>query len=212
MQSFAANLLIENPIIVRDFEIDTECDFYNVYEETDTEQPPVIDVCSNIEGPQSQIPSGYEKIGESNQCTLIPAIVTPEVRRSSSNGGGTRTRLPLVTPQALVLGASTSNLECGMYLQDYTRMGIENDAWEITKLQWFLAGQGFLVPVTGTFDSVTDKAVRDFQMKYQADVLTPWFTAGIVPHQNPTGWMYQLTRWKINNIVCPGSEVLPVLN
>ena len=134
---------------------------------------------------------------------------------SSSNGGGgggggTRvTQQSTSTPQPLVAGAATS--QCGMYLFDYMRMGQENSPYEVTKLQFFLNGQGFFIPVTGIFDTATDQAVRSFQALHQADVLTPWFRAGYVPHENPTGWVYQLTRWKINNIVCPGSEQLPNL-
>mgnify|MGYP000008533503 CR=1 FL=1 len=73
--------------------------------------------------------------------------------------------------------------------------------------------QGFiLLPITGVFDAATDAAVKEFQATHQADVLMPWFEAGLMSHANPTGYVYKTTRWKINNIVCPGSEVLPELN
>jgi acetoacetate decarboxylase len=99
-----------------------------------------------------------------------------------------------------------------MYLNDYMRMGKEASSTQVTKLQVFLNAVGITAPLTGVFDAATDAAVRSFQMKHKAEVLTPWYMAKIVPHENPTGWVYQLTRWKINNIVCPGSEAYPVLN
>jgi len=176
-------------------------------------EPTEIDLCPNTEVMDIVIPVGYEKVGDSDECTSIPTITTPDKTnlRTSSNSG---TKTKKFAPASLrsVLGASTSKLQCGMYLKAYTKMGATNDTWEVKKLQWFLNGQGLFIPVTGTFDAATDQAVRDFQLKYQSEILTPWFTAGIVPHQNPTGWMYQLTRWKINNIVCPGSEAFPVLD
>lgn len=169
----------------------------------------VVDVCLNLEGPQASIPQGFQKVGESNECTPIPPTVTPQPEsRSGGGGGGTRTS-SRNTQSGQVLGAST--MQCGMYLFDYMKEGAGNDEFEVKKLQWFLIGQGYVLPVTGIFDDATDTAVKAFQLKYQLEVLTPWFEAGIVPHNNPTGWVYQLTRWKINNIVCPGSEAAPVL-
>lgn len=133
----------------------------------------------------------------------------PEVTddERSSNANGTRLRRP--TPQPLVAGASTN--QCGVYLYDYLKEGADNTPFEVMKLQAFLNGQGYVVPMTGFFGSATDRAVRAFQAEHQVDVLTPWKEAGYVPHDSPTGWVYQLTRWKINNMVCPGSEPLPQL-
>jgi hypothetical protein len=166
--------------------------------------PVVVDVCSNLEGNQTFIPEGYEKISESNECTLIPQITS----RDSNNGGGTRTGLRNA-PSGQVLGAST--MQCGMLLDTYMKMGQDNDQNDVMQLQWFLIGQGYTLSATGVFDAATDAAVRAFQEANRADVLTPWVTAGILKVSNPTGWVYQLTRWKINNIVCPGSEAAPVL-
>lgn len=203
--AYEPSLLKQVLVEVFEPEIETNsCDFYNDF--VGEIVPPPVDVCSNLEGDQSVIPEGYEKIGETNVCTLIPVIVTPD---NNSNGGGTRTGSRNSGRSGQVLGAST--MQCGMYLFDYMKEGTANDEFEVKKLQWFLIGQGYAVPVTGIFDDATDAAVKAFQLKYQSDVLTPWFEAGYVPHQNPTGWVYQLTRWKINNIVCPGSEAAPVL-
>ncbi len=132
-----------------------------------------------------------------------------EEPRRGGGGSGTRVK-DRPTPQ--VLGASTSIPSCDMYLHDYMRQGKEASSTEVTKLQVFLNAVGIKVEVTGMFDAATDAAVKAFQSQHKADVLTPWFKAGIVPHENPTGWVYQLTRWKINNIVCPGSEAYPSLD
>lgn len=132
-------------------------------------------------------------------------------RRSGGSSSGTRVK-ERATPTPQVLGASTTVPACGMYLTDYLRMGKETSSTEVTKLQVFLNAVGVKLEVTGAFDAPTDAAVRAFQAKYKSEVLTPWYLAKIVPHENPTGWVYQLTRWKINNIVCPGSEAYPTLN
>jgi hypothetical protein len=174
-------------------------------------QPPV-DVCKNLEGNQTVIPEGYEKVDESNDCTLIPQTEAPESNQRSSGGGGTRVANRLSTvPQPQVLGASTA--QCGMLLTDYMKMGRVNDPVQVKLLQAFLLGQGYAtVSVNGVFDLATHEAVKLFQLKYKAEVLTPWLTAGLAYDDMPTGFVYRLTRWKINNIICPGSESAPVLS
>ncbi len=169
--------------------------------------PPVVDICPNIAGPQASVPEGFEKLENSEDCT--PHVVTLESRKGSSSGGGKRVERRINSRSGKVLGAST--VQCGQYLFDYLKVKSNNDGWEVKKLQWFLIGQGYILSANGVFDDSTDVAVRAFQLKYQSEILTPWVEAGYVAHQNPTGWVYQLTRWKINNMVCPGSEAVPVL-
>ncbi len=86
------------------------------------------------------------------------------------------------------------------YLFDYLRKGYNNDPIEVKKLQVFLRDlQGYTnVQVTGVFDDATDAAVRLFQMKYASDILVPW---GYGPNE-PTGYVYILTKKKINEIYC----------
>lgn len=160
----------------------------------------------------------YVEAEEEHQCDFFndqiedepePPVITPDADEEDNGGGGGGTRVKK-KGTGTVLGASTS--QCSMYLSDYMRSGLMNEEFEVKKLQLFLnIVQGNNIPVTGVFDAATDEAVRAFQLKYQGEVLTPWFAAGFVPHNNPTGWVYQLTRWKINNIVCPGSEAMPTL-
>lgn len=164
-----------------------------------------VDVCPNLEGVQSIIPEGYERLEDSKACTEIPPTA---ISADFDNRGGTRIG-SRHNPNGQVLGAST--MQCGMLLDTYMKMGQDNDQNDVMQLQWFLIGQGYTLSATGVFDAATDAAVRAFQEANLADVLTPWVTAGILKVSNPTGWVYQLTRWKINNIVCPGSEAAPVL-
>lgn len=129
-----------------------------------------------------------------------------ETRRSSSSSGtkvGARNTSGSPTPQ--VLGAATSAGKCGVLISEYLRLGQEANTWEVMKLQLFLTGQGFFTPVTGIFDTVTDTNVRLFQAKYSTDILAPW---GIT---EATGYVYKTTLWKLNNMVCPGSQAMPIL-
>jgi len=90
------------------------------------------------------------------------------------------------------------------YLEDYLRLGDDNDPAEVTKLQSFLRDfEGFTnIELTGIFDQATFDAVSAFQAKYADDVLAPW---GIT---SPTGFVYLTTQKKINEIHC--GKTLPL--
>jgi len=89
-------------------------------------------------------------------------------------------------------------------------MGVENNSWEVTKLQMFLKiVMGYDNPVDGFFGPETDLNVKRFQEQYRGEILDPWYLRGIVPHYEPTGFVYKLTKWKINDIVCPGWDPYP---
>ena len=106
-----------------------------------------------------------------------------------------------------VLGASTSTIPAftcdGMYIKSYMRMGKNNDAGDVLKLQVFLNAKGMTTPTDGIFGTSTDAAVRKFQVDYMSDILAPWKI------NTGTGYVYKTTRAKINNMVCPGSEPTP---
>tara|TARA_B100002051_G_scaffold276808_1_gene328698 strand:+ start:3236 stop:7891 length:4656 start_codon:yes stop_codon:yes gene_type:complete len=158
-----------------------------------------------------------EPIYEGNRCDFVNQVVEEEPEEpeepeeETSSGGsssGTRTRTTEPAPEGIVLGASTVN-QCP-FIIDFMQVGWENDRWEVTKLQMFLSiVMGYDVAVTGEFDAATDAAVKQFQLNYSDEILVPWFEKGIVPHSDPTGFVYKTTRWKINDIVCPGSEEYP---
>lgn len=92
-----------------------------------------------------------------------------------------------------VLGTETC-----FYLNDYLKIDWENKEEEVAKLQVFLKTmEGFAdLQVTGVFDQATYGAVSEFQNKYFGDILEPW------GHTAPTGFVYILTKKKINEIVC----------
>ncbi len=100
-----------------------------------------------------------------------------------------------------VILLATDNLnsltECD-YLKSYLRMGYNNDAGEVVKLQTFLRDfEGFnSLNITGVFDQDTFDAVSAFQVKYADEVLVPW---GV---DAPTGFVYLTTQKKINEIKC----------
>jgi len=160
---------------------------------------------------------------------VAPAVVVPEDEeviddndnnggsRSGGTRGGSRSRSGNA-PSGQVLGAATSDApRCfdnggpGIYLYDYMRLGSNTSVWEIMKLQFFLTAQGFYTPNTGVFDLTTDAHVRLFQEKYSTRILTPWVVAGLMEEEEATGYVYLTTRATINNIVCPGSVVVPAV-
>ncbi len=105
---------------------------------------------------------------------------------SSSRSGGSST--------GEVLGAS-----CGLYMDKFLKIGSpKNDAAQVTKLQSFLTKSGFgSFGSTGIFGTSTEAAVKAFQVKYTADILTPWKIT------KPTGLVYITTLRTINLIECP---------
>jgi cytoskeletal protein RodZ len=96
-----------------------------------------------------------------------------------------------------VLGEEIAPVACP-YLNDYLHRDWNNNPTEVMKLQYFLKiYAGFTdLAVTGTFDSATFNAVSQFQNTYSSDVLSPW------GHDASTGFVYILTKKKINEIVC----------
>lgn len=146
--------------------------------------------------------------------TESPEEVDEPVITRSSGGSSSGTRVTqFATPAPLVLGASTDSCP---FLTEYMQIGAANNSFEVTKLQLFLnifksVYGGVDNPVTGIFDTTTDANVKAFQEHYRSEVLDPWFNAGIVPHNRPTGFVYKTTLWKINSLVCPELVETPSL-
>ncbi len=155
---------------------------------------PSTDVCPNLEGDQASLPSGFE-FNNDDQC--VEKTSSRNSNHRHGGGGGQ------------VLGAST----CGPLLTQYLHKDWKNDPSEVTKLQQFLNDHvGSALPLSGLFDQNTFGAVEQFQTQYGGDVLNPWVgrpDSGITDENTPTGFVYQTTRWKINNLWCPGSEAFP---
>lgn len=154
------------------------------------------DICPNLEGTQTDVPSGY-RMGDNGLC----------VKNHSRGGGGGGGGNAKTTGQ--VLGAST----CSPLLTDYLHLGWNNNADQVKALQGFLNTQlGLTLDLSGIFDQSTFDAVKAFQKAHGSDVLHPWIGlpgSGITGDDTPTGFVYQTTRWMINNIWCPGSEAFP---
>ena len=114
---------------------------------------------------------------------------------SGGGGGGGGGRVLSTTP----VSGGTLPGPCN-YLRDYLRIDFQNDPIEVMKLQIFLINieNETDLQVNGVFDQQTFDAIARFQVKYQPDVLTPWgYTQG-----EYTGYVYILTKKKINEIVC----------
>lgn len=128
------------------------------------------------------------------------------------NGGGSYTK-KIKKGGGEVLGASTD--ACVPLIDTYMNITSDNDNADVMDLQGFLNGHmNAGLEVSGIFDVKTEAAVHAFQKLYWQDVLQPWFAfpeSGIQDADDSTGYVYKTTKWKINNIVCPGSEALPTL-
>ena len=100
-----------------------------------------------------------------------------------------------------VLGAEVS---CGIYLNNFLRIGWPNNPSEVKKLQTFLNKYNRAnLPVTGFFGPLTYQAVKNFQVKYWHQILAPWVPHGLASAKTPTGYVYKTTRRWINMISCP---------
>lgn len=99
-----------------------------------------------------------------------------------------------------VLGATTENSSCGIYVEKYLRVGYKNDSATVLKVQTFLNNHmNAGLTLDGIYGLKTEAAVNAFQIAYADDVLTPWGNA----KNDPTGITYLTTTTKINNIMCP---------
>lgn len=170
-----------------------------INEDCDNLPPPVLDVCPNISGVQTEVPSGYHL--SENQCVQNVTINNGGGGSGGNNGGGRVLGASTVAPQGKVLGASTS---CGIYLDKFLRKGYKNDTENVKKIQKFLndyikAG----LTVDGMYGDTTEKAVKRFQSMENGDVLAPW------GFKKPTGITYLTTTTRINNIMCPDLK-LPI--
>lgn len=104
-----------------------------------------------------------------------------------------KTSIPIANPPV--------NSSCSPYLTAYMKLGQKNPKDQVAKLQKFLARDKKVYPegmITGTFGSLTKKAVIRFQEKYRAEILAP---SG---NTKGTGAVAQNTLKKINTLVCGG--------
>ncbi|MDB5225503.1 MAG: exported protein of unknown function [Candidatus Adlerbacteria bacterium] len=120
-----------------------------------------------------------------------PVVVTTSTNRSNGSRNRNTSRV------GEVLGAEIGPVCSTPLLYTFMRMGGKNDTEEVKLLQTFLgAHMNTTVAVTGLFGVETDAVVKKFQSQYADEVLAPWGLS------EPTGWVYKLTQWKINQITC----------
>lgn len=133
----------------------------------------------------------------------------PTPQGGGNNGLGGLQQIPTSAPQ--VLGASTEEKTepqgevlgesvevCSAYLASYLYFRKPNNKEQVKLLQTFLNQEmGLSLTVDGNYGISTRNAVKAFQEKYPAEILTPWgITVG-------TGNVYKTTlRW-INMLKCP---------
>lgn len=115
-----------------------------------------------------------------------PIIVSGGSSSSSSGSSGSG---------YVLLSAQSASTTCPL-ISSFMKIGIANNAADVTKLQAFLKGQGFDADVTGTFDQKTEAAVEAFQKKYLSDILGPWGAT------KASGAVYITTLKKINQLAC----------
>jgi peptidoglycan hydrolase-like protein with peptidoglycan-binding domain len=179
---------------------------------------PPTDVCPNIEGVQETVPSGQEIVdGLCVDIVVTPPTETPPVvvetpAASHQSGGGCSrgwvfnpytVRCDWVGYGQIGSGAST----CVPLLTKYLRHGAMNDPEQVIRLETFLnQNLGISMKVDGIFGVDTEAFVREFQQKYNVDVLIPWKL------EQPTGIVYLTTRNKINRLYCATfNEPIPTL-
>lgn len=157
--------------------------------------------------PVCTVPDGDGEGDGGGDATSTPPTEDEDGRQTISGGSvGNRSSAGSVLGafSGDVLGDST----CTPYLTSYLRIGSTNTE-QVTKLQSFLNTQGISVPVTGVFGLETDSAVRSFQTLHKVEVLDPWAQIGF--SSQATGYVFKTTKWKINDLVCPGIAPFPIL-
>jgi hypothetical protein len=172
-----------------------------------------VDVCSNIEGNQATVPEGMTATdGVCTTTPVTPPVVTPPSGGGGHHGGGgggcasgfhfDPTTIKCV-PNGQVAGVTTTGqvlgASCGLYMDQHLKKGSsKNNTAQVKKLQEFLVKHGFATfAPNGNFGALTEAAVKAFQQKYAADILTPWNLKA------PTGLAYLTTLRTINLIECP---------
>jgi len=165
--------------------------------------------------------------GQTKTCTFTnydTVILTGGSGGGNGLGGGTQ------APVGQILGASTENNQsgtiegqdenpigevlgestkmCVAYLSEYMYYNKKSNPAEVKLLQSFLNETlGLSLVVDGKFGKNTKSAVIAFQEKFKEEILTPWG----IKNGKGTGNIYKTTKWKINDIKCPGLETFPQL-
>jgi len=90
-----------------------------------------------------------------------------------------------------------AEFKCGPYLLGFVRAGEKNNPAHVRRVEEFLNRvEGESLAVNGLYEDTDIAAVKRFQEKYRADVLSPWNM------KVPSGHVYQTTRKQINKLFC----------
>lgn len=157
----------------------------------------------------------YAEEGDHITCTFTNEYVggnspTPSTGGGSGNSTSSARRSGFSGGGGEVLGATTDNNFCP-FLLSYLHIDHQNDPSEVNKAKAFFNSYlGLNLPLDGTFDQGLFGAVVNFQNMFKPDILDTWAEQFDI-NDNPTGYIYQTTKWKINSIMCPGYEAFPDL-
>ncbi|KKT41943.1 MAG: VCBS repeat-containing protein [Candidatus Giovannonibacteria bacterium GW2011_GWA2_44_13b] len=195
---------------VYDGEDADNCPVTSNSDQADADADGLGDVCD-----ASPTPTPEPTVTPTPEPTATP---TPEPTSTGGGGGGGGNGSPGISGFAptipsqggQVLGAEAINTElCSdILLNNYLKMGKQNNVDEVKKLQTFL--NEYIVanlPVTGFFGNMTHAAVKSFQVREANNVLNPWIAAtGSVDPQG-TGYVYKTTKRWINMLHCQALQI-----
>lgn len=158
------------------------------------------DVCSNIDGVQTEVPSG--KVQSGTECVDAPTGGGGGSSGGSSGGGGGGSGGG--GGGGSVLGTTTPAF-CEPHITTFMRRGQVNDAEQVLRMQGILKMfEGMEVEETGEYDEKSEAAIKAFQLKYASEILTPWAI------QEPTGYVFLTTRKKLNEVYCQNTQAFPL--
>lgn len=133
---------------------------------------------------------------------------TPDTTLVVNYGSGTQGYATFGPYAYGTMGGTT----CSAGITSYLKMGGNNNFADVVTLQKFLNIQmNAGLPVTGYFGPLTFAAVKQFQLKYAADILKPWVAYGLPNETAATGFVYKTTMWKINSLACGVTLPMPQL-
>jgi peptidoglycan hydrolase-like protein with peptidoglycan-binding domain len=137
--------------------------------------------------------SGFAQLGYTE-------TVGPEINIVAGAGVKCGSQVSITKP----IPTTDSNGSC-TYINDFMRRDFNNNSDQVLKLQNFLnVTEQLDVDPTGVWDSKTEAGVIAFQEKYKQDILTPWGS-----DVKATGYVYIMTKQKINQIVCGSAVKVP---
>ena len=146
------------------------------------------------EGKQEIRAIQWETIIEQNPKTVLEEKIIPKsVAKEKFIPKSVVEEIPI--PE--LVPVITEEKKCESLIVTPMRLWGPNDTGDVKDLQDFLnAFEWESLEVDGVYGKYDFEAIKRFQLKYAADILTPW---GI---KEPTWYVYETTTKKINEIYC----------